>query len=238
MDLRARSWAKSISWRVLGILLMPVIILVVYNTVGQTAGALALWATIIFHSIRVVLYYFHERVWLRIKWGCSRGKVLWFTGLSGAGKSTIVEAAAKRLRGRGYKVQILDGDQIRSKFPGTGFSKIERDAHILRVGYMAALLEAHGVIVLCSFISPYRSTRNRVREMCSDFCEIHVNAALGTCIQRDPKGLYRKALAGEIKEFTGLSAPYEPPVAPELRLRTDNKSETLAACVRKVLSIV
>ena len=159
--------------------------------------------------------------------------VLWFTGLSGAGKSTIADRLAPLLTERGIPVERLDGDQMRDRFPGTGFTKPEREAHLLRVGYMAALLEKHGVTVLATFISPYADTRRKIREMCRNFVEVYVAAPLDICEQRDVKGLYRRARQGEIQNFTGISDPYEPPPQPELTL--DTASLTIEAAVTRTL---
>ncbi|SMO65431.1 adenylyl-sulfate kinase [Fodinibius sediminis] len=146
--------------------------------------------------------------------------VLWFTGLSGSGKSTISEKVYPALKELGYRVEHLDGDAIREIFPKTGFSKEERNAHVKRVGYIASRLQAHDVFVIGSFISPYREARDFVREMCGDFVEIHVSTPLEVCEERDVKGLYAKARKGEIDNFTGISDPYEEPENPELTIDT------------------
>lgn len=145
--------------------------------------------------------------------------VIWFTGLSGAGKSTIAELVLLALQHRGIPVEYLDGDRIRALFP-TGFSKEERDAHIARIGFIAHLLEKHGVTVIASFVSPYRAARDRVRAMCQRFIEVYVATPLEECERRDVKGLYKRARAGEISHFTGIDDPYEPPLHPELIIDT------------------
>jgi adenylylsulfate kinase len=146
--------------------------------------------------------------------------VLWFTGLSGSGKSTISENVYPVLKERGYRVEHLDGDAIREIFPKTGFSREERNAHVKRVGYIASRLQAHGVFVIGSFISPYKEARDFVRNMCEDFVEIYVSTPLEVCEARDVKGLYAKARQGEITQFTGIDDPYEPPENPELEIDT------------------
>ena len=154
--------------------------------------------------------------------GVAQGYVLWFTGLSGAGKTTVADLVEGTLRGRGAAVERLDGDAVREHLSkGLGFSRADRDTNILRIGYVAGLLSKHGVGVIISAISPYADTRARVRGMTQNFTEIFVDAPLEECMQRDVKGLYARALAGEIPEFTGISAPYEAPTRPELHLRTD-----------------
>ncbi len=163
------------------------------------------------------------------------GFTVWFTGLSGAGKSTIANALAKELRARGMKVEVLDGDVIRTNLSkGLGFSKEDRDTNVLRVGWVAEVLSRNGVAVLCALISPYRETRNKVRERIQNFVEVYVQAPLEEVIRRDVKGLYKKALAGEIKNFTGISDPYEPPENPEVVCNT--AEETLEESVQKVVN--
>lgn len=163
-----------------------------------------------------------------------RGVTLWFTGLSGAGKTTISQAVAKALREKGYPLEILDGDIVRQNLTkGLGFSKEDRDENIRRIGFVAHLLTRNGVIVLVSAISPYQEIRQEVREKIKDFVEVYVNAPLEVCEERDVKGLYKRARAGEIKAFTGISDPYEPPVNPEIECRTDK--EELSESVAKVL---
>ncbi len=146
--------------------------------------------------------------------------VLWFTGLSGSGKSTISEKVYPILKERGYRVEHLDGDAIRDIFPKTGFSREERTAHIKRVGYLASRLQAHGVFVIGSFISPYQDARDFVRDLCEDFVEIYISTPLEECERRDVKGLYEKARKGEITQFTGIDDPYEEPENPELEIDT------------------
>lgn len=150
--------------------------------------------------------------------------VLWFTGLSGSGKSTISERVYPILKERGYRVEHLDGDVIRDIFPKTGFSREERTEHIKRVGYLASRLQAHGVFVIGSFISPYRDARDFVRNLCEDFVEIYISTPLKECERRDVKGLYEKARNGEITQFTGIDDPYEEPENPELEIDTTDIS--------------
>jgi adenylylsulfate kinase len=150
--------------------------------------------------------------------------IVWFTGLSGSGKSTLADALCEKLHETGRSIEHLDGDALRVYFPKTGFSREERHQHIRRAGYIASLLEKHGVIVVASFISPYEESRKFVKEIGKDVMIIHVDTPIEICEKRDPKGLYKKARAGEIKQFTGLDDPYERPVNPDLRIRTDELS--------------
>ncbi len=150
------------------------------------------------------------------------GAVLWFTGLSGAGKSTLAEALVPRLRGAGKKVEVLDGDVVRTNLSkGLGFSREDRDTNIARIAFVANLLARNGVIVLVAAISPFRNARDDARALIGqNFVEIHVAPPLEECIKRDVKGLYKKAIAGEIAQFTGVSDPYEEPLTPEVKIDT------------------
>lgn len=150
--------------------------------------------------------------------------VLWFTGLSGSGKTTIASEIFQELQKRGLRVEHLDGDSIREIFPNTGFSKEEREIHIKRAGFLASKLEKHDVFVIASLISPYRETRDFVRIMCKKFIEIYISTPLEVCEKRDIKGLYKKARKGEIKKFTGIDDPYEPPLKPEIAIDTSNEN--------------
>ncbi len=150
-----------------------------------------------------------------------KGFTVWFTGLSGAGKSTLAELLFHELRKRDMNVELLDGDVVRTNLSkGLGFSKEDRDTNILRIGFVANLLTRNGVAVITSAISPYRDARNECRAMIKDFVEVYVFATVDECARRDVKGLYQKALAGEIKGFTGVDDPYEPPASPEIYIDT------------------
>jgi adenylylsulfate kinase len=154
-----------------------------------------------------------------------KGFTVWYTGLSGAGKSTLAEMLYHELRKRSMKVEMLDGDVVRTNLSkGLGFSKEDRDTNILRIGFVANLLTRNEVAVIVSAISPYRDTRGQVRAMIQDFVEIFVHATVEECAKRDVKGLYAKALAGEITGFTGVDDPYEPPQSPEIYVDTMNQS--------------
>ncbi len=164
------------------------------------------------------------------------GLTLWFTGLSGAGKSTIAGIVAGELRERGERVEVLDGDVVRTNLSkGLGFSKEDRDTNIRRIAFVANLLSRNGVVAITAAISPYREIRDEARELMGDrFVEIYVKASVGTCAERDVKGLYEKAFRGEIKEFTGVSDPYEPPVDPEVVL--DTEAEAVEESAARVLA--
>jgi adenylylsulfate kinase len=164
------------------------------------------------------------------------GLTLWFTGLSGAGKTTLSRRVASELRLRGFAVEVLDGDIIRENLSkGLGFNKQDRDTNIRRIGFVANLLSRNGVMTIVAAISPYREARNEVRAIHEGrFAEVFVGCALNVLIERDAKGLYKKALAGQIQNFTGISDPYEPPQNPDVTVRTD--LETPDECTARILS--
>jgi adenylylsulfate kinase len=165
------------------------------------------------------------------------GVVVWLTGLSGSGKSTICHAVHEVLIARGMSVEILDGDDLRKELTrDLGFSKEDRDENIRRIGYVAHVLSRHGVVVLVAAISPYRASRDRVRKTVGNFLEVYVDAPLDVCESRDPKGLYAKARAGEILSFTGIDDPYEEPLKPEVHC--DTFMEPLEESREKVLEAI
>jgi adenylyl-sulfate kinase len=164
-----------------------------------------------------------------------KGVTVWFTGMSGAGKTALAKPLEAELRRRGLKVERLDGDIVRQSLTrDLGFSKEDRDKNIERVTFVAKLLTRNGVATLCSFISPYRAVRANVREQVGNMVEVYCHAPLETLMERDVKGLYKKALAGEIENFTGISDPYEPPENPEVMI--DSSQETIEESLAKVLS--
>jgi adenylylsulfate kinase len=178
---------------------------------------------------------------LRIRRNGHRGAVVWLTGLSGAGKSTIAQALERELFERNINVYVLDGDNVRHGLNSNlGFSQVDRVENIRRVAEMANLMADSGQVVVTAFISPYRSDRARAREIAleggNDFVEVFVDAPLEVCEQRDPKQLYKKARAGEIKEFTGIDAPYEAPDDPEIVTRTADA--TLEESVATVVDVL
>ena len=164
------------------------------------------------------------------------GATIWFTGLSGAGKSTIADLVEAELRRRGEGVEVLDGDVVRTHLSkGLGFSKEDRDENIRRIGFVCNLLSRHGVFAIAAAISPYREIRDEVRAAAEGkFLEIYVSTPVDECARRDVKGLYAKAFAGEIKNFTGVSDPYEPPLNPELTIET--LSETPEQSAQRVIA--
>ncbi|MGZ5288686.1 MAG: adenylyl-sulfate kinase [Actinomycetota bacterium] len=165
-----------------------------------------------------------------------KGFTVWFTGLSGSGKSTIAEMLYHEFQARDLKTEILDGDEVRKNLSkGLGFSKEDRDTNILRIGFVANLLTRNGVTTICCPISPYKETRDACRELIGEFVEVYVHATVDEiAANRDPKGLYKKALAGEITGFTGVDDPYEVPENPELVV--DTESQTPEESLRAVLT--
>jgi adenylyl-sulfate kinase len=165
--------------------------------------------------------------------GVHKGFTLWFTGMSGAGKSTISRLLEERLQALGAKVEVLDGDVVRTHLSkGLGFNKEDRDENIRRIGFVCELLSRHGVIAIAAAISPYRAVRDEVRGRIGNFVEVYVECPIEVLAGRDVKGLYKKALAGELTQFTGVSDPYEPPLAPEVTVHSSK--ETPQESVEKI----
>ncbi|MBM7846475.1 adenylyl-sulfate kinase [Herpetosiphon giganteus] len=165
----------------------------------------------------------------------SQGYIIWFTGLSGAGKSTIAAALAEVLREREQRVEVLDGDVVRTHLSkGLGFSKEDRDTNVRRIGWVCDLVARHGGVAIAAAISPYRQTREEIRSSTARFVEVYIDCPLEVCIDRDVKGLYAKALAGEIPHFTGVSDPYEPPTNPEVVI--PSHAEALDASVARIIN--
>jgi adenylylsulfate kinase len=221
----SRSVAKAVSWRIFGTIVTTALVFVFTRrlVLSLAVGAVEFVA-------KIGLFWLHERLWDRLAWGKERiaPAVLWFTGLPASGKSTVADWVAGQLTARGLPVERLDGDAIRQIFPETGFTHDERDAHLRRIGYLASKLEAHGVFVVASFVSPYAASRRFIREVCHAFVEVYVSTPLEECERRDPKGLYARARRGEIANFTGISDPYEAPESPEVSIDTSRLSVAAA----------
>jgi adenylylsulfate kinase len=170
----------------------------------------------------------------------SHAPVIWLTGLPGSGKTTIAKALSPKLKGSGFKVELLDGDIVRKELsPELGFTKQDRELHARRVVYLCKLLSRNGIATIVSLISPYREFRRYARReinVDNNFYEVYVKCSLGTCMRRDPKGLYKKALAGEIKDLSGLQDPYEEPENPEVIV--DTEEQTSEECVNVILKRV
>ena len=216
-ETHTRSIAKAVSWRVFGTVATTLLVFLFTRRIALSIAV----AGVEFFS-KIGLFWLHERVWDRLRFGKKQldPKVLWFTGLSGSGKSTVADWVAESLKHRGLNVERLDGDSVRHIFPNTGFTHPERDAHIRRIGFLASKLEQHGVVVVASFVSPYEESREFVRSLCSSFVEIYVSTPIEECERRDVKGLYARARRGELENFTGISDAYEVPCSPDVVLDT------------------
>lgn len=165
----------------------------------------------------------------------SEGFILWLTGLSGAGKSTVSNALIPLLEARGKKVELLDGDVVRTHLSkGLTFSREDRDVNVRRIGWVADLVARHGGVALVAAISPFREVRDEIKRTYANVIEVYVNASVEECARRDVKGLYAKAMKGEIPNFTGVSDPYEPPLAPEVELLT--AAESVEQSAQKVIA--
>lgn len=233
-DTHHRTLIKTITWRIIA---FSVTFLVAYVLTKDLVLATSLG--VVANLIKMVAYYLHERVWNYFSFGQKRvpqkGFTLWFTGLPASGKSTLADALAQELREK-YMLHVerLDGDIVRQTIcRDLGFSKEDRQKNIERVTYVAKLLTKNQAAVITSFISPYEKSREKARKEIGNFIEVHTKCPLEVCIQRDPKGNYKKALAGEIKNFTGISDPYEEPENPEITVKTDQ--ENVEQCVDKII---
>jgi adenylylsulfate kinase len=228
-----RSAVKTISWRFWATVTTMIL---VYLFTGALTIAAAIGALEII--LKIILYFFHERLWDKIRFGKKEISpfVLWFTGLPGSGKTTLADTVAEKLSHNGLKIERLDGERIRNLFPQAGFSKNERNTHIRRVGHLASILSKNGTAVVASFVSPYREARDFVRGLCPNFIEVFLDTPLAVCEQRDAKGLYERARKGEITNFTGINDPYEAPQHPEITINTaDEPVETTADTIMRYL---
>jgi len=188
--------------------------------------------------LKMAIYFMHERGWDRIKWGRREVQpfVVWLTGLSGSGKTSIAREVAEKLRKTGLKVDHVDGETIRDLFPKTGFTRDEVNEHIERVGLLASRLENRGVCVVASFLSPYRESRDFVRDLCQNFIEVHVATPLEVCEERDYKNLFSRARRGEIRHLPGVDVEYEAPENPELVV--DTHPQTIEDASKKIMNHV
>lgn len=225
-ETKIRSVVKTISWRILATLTT---VALVYIFVGDTEIAFTVGGIEVF--LKMLVYFIHERVWDKLKFGKHEIKpfVVWITGLARSGKSKIGADLSKKLLEKGLKVEHLDGHSVRELFPQTGFTKKEVDQHIERVGYLASRLENRGVFVIATFLSPFKESREFVRNICKNFIEVHVSTPVDVCESNDEKGIYNRARNGEIHNFPGINAEYEVPDNPDLVIDTSNVSTEEAA---------
>lgn len=216
---------KALIYRVLGTLIT---VAGTYYFTGSIKTALSVGA--IDTVFKILLFWGYDSLWSTLTSEKRKPSIVWLTGLSGSGKTTLAKALQQKLLKKKHQVLLLDGDEIRTLFPGTGFDEQSRKQHILKVGQMAAYLQTQGITTIVSLISPYRSVRDEIRATAKNFIEVYVATPLEECERRDTKGLYAKARAGEIKQFTGIDAPYEEPLNPEIKLDTTNIA--INDCVR------
>jgi len=216
-----RSLVKGFSWRVVATTTTIIIVYIFFGRLDLAIAAGALeWIA------KIALYWAHERAWFKIKWG--RKKIepfnLWFTGLPLSGKTTIADAVYKELEKLDIPIERLDSKDIRDVIPDIGFTREDRNRHMHRIGHLIKTLQNNSVSTVCSFVSPYRESRKAIREMVKNNIVVYVKADIETCISRDTKGKYEKALKGELQNFTGVNDVYEEPQHAEIILDTDNTS--------------
>lgn len=230
---KSRSIVKTISWRILATITTFILVYIFTGNfnIAFTVGFLEVF-------LKMLIYFFHERAWDKIKFGRKEIKplVIWLTGLTSSGKNELAVEIVARLKKMGLKVDLLDGHSVRKFFPETGFSRDEVNSHIKRVGYLAKTLEKNGVIVVASFLSPYAQSRKQVRELCDNFNEIFVDATLDYCKNRDKDGVYSLFEQGKIKNLPGLDVSYEKPENPELILSPDVESKNVM--IKKIMNLV
>ncbi len=232
-EIKSRSVIKTLSWRIIatGTTVILVLIMTGRMDIAFTVGGFEVF-------LKMLFYFFHERGWDKIRWGKHEIKpfVVWITGLSGSGKTSVAKIVAEELKKIGLKHEHLDGETIRELLPKTGFSKHEVDEHIKRVGLLASRLENVGVFVVASFISPYRESRDFVRNICKNYVEVYLSTPVEICELREKNNLFRRARAGEIKNFPGVDVKYEAPQKPDLSIDTTHQTvdESAAEIMRFV----
>jgi adenylylsulfate kinase len=227
IDSKKRSIAKAITWRLIAITILAI---VAYLTTGNIKTTSLI--TLCYHSIQIFMFFIHERMWNFIKWGKTQGMFIQMTGLSGAGKTTLAKAVEKKLKAKGFKVEVIDGDEYRTGLcSDLGFSEEDRNTNIRRLGFVGKVLSRNNVVTIMSAINPYEKLRNELRLTCGAKT-VYISCPVETCIERDVKGLYKKAIAGEIENFTGISDPFEEPPFADLVIETNELS--LEASVEKL----
>ena len=226
LDTGKRSTAKAFSWRLTAIVVLGIVSYFVTSDLQKTSTI-----TIAYHAIQILLFFLHERVWNQVPWGKTKGIFVQMTGLSGAGKSTIAKAVQQSMQGKGYKVEVIDGDEYREGLcKDLGFSKEDRNTNIRRLGFVGKVLSRNDVITIMSAINPYEEVRAELRGMSNNTKTVFVDCDIETLKERDPKGLYRRALLPDdhpekIAKFTGISDPFDPPFVCDLKINTSKESE-------------
>lgn len=225
-ETKRRSILKAVSWRTWATMTTAAIVYMFTGrfTLAITIGCLEVFA-------KMGLYFFHERLWHRLRYGKKEipAFVVWFTGLPASGKKAIGDAVYRQLQQENLRVERLDSRDVRPLFPETGFSPDQVDAHIKRAGHLVAMLEKNKVIVVASFVSPYRSSRRFARQMARNFVEVHLNSCVEACEGRDTQGHYARARRGEYCYFPGVHVDYEAPQSPEISIDVDSLSTEQAA---------
>ncbi len=224
-----RSVLKTISWRFWATLTTVSLVLIF---VGRLDLALTVGGFEV--VLKLIIYFFHERFWDKIKYGKKEIKpsVIWLTGLARSGKSAIAKSVVEKLKEKGFKAEHLDGHTIRHFFPETGYSKYEVNEHIKRVGYLASKLEEQGIFVVASFLSPYKESRDFVKSICKNYMEVYVATPLKFCEEKDTTGIFQKARNGDVQNFPGINSPYEAPADGELNV--DISKETIEQAANKI----
>jgi adenylylsulfate kinase len=234
-DTNRRSIAKGISWRIFATLATIVIVYLLFGKLDLAiaAGAIEVIA-------KIILYWAHERLWVNVRWGRKRIEPfnLWFTGLPMSGKTTIADKVYKELQKLDIPLERLDSKDIRELIPDIGYSREERNQHIKRIGHLIATLQNNAISTVASFVSPYRESRKAIHDMVKNNVVIYIKADIETCIERDRKGTYEKALKGELKNFTGINDIYEEPQNADIIIDTDvmsidEASENIVKYVKK-----
>lgn len=232
IDTKKRNLVKAITWRVVASIVLGTLTWILTGSI-QAIGFMLLF----FNLIQICTYFLYERLWNHISWGRTSGIFIQMTGLSGSGKTTISRAVAKRLVKEGYKLEIMDGDEYRSELcRDLGFSKEDRNSNIRRLGFVGKVLARNRVIAIMAAINPYDEIRKELTALGPFVKLVHINCDIYTLIDRDPKGLYKKALSGEISNFTGISDPFEVPKNPDLVINTDK--ETLEQSTNKLYKFI
>jgi adenylylsulfate kinase len=216
-----RSIAKGVSWRFVATSTTMIIVYLFFGNL-ELAIATGLMETV----AKIALYWGHEKIWQRVRWGRKQIEPfnLWFTGLPLSGKTTIADKVYEELQKLDIPLERIDSKDIREMFPNAGYSRKERNRHIKRIGHLIQTLQKNSVSTVCSFVSPYKESRKLIREMVKNNIVVYVKADIDTCIKRDYKGVYDKALKGEIANFTGISDVYEEPLHAEITIDTDQTS--------------
>jgi len=225
-ETNTRSIVKGISWRIVA---TSTTIVIVYVFFGRLDLAIA--AGMIETVLKVALYWGHERLWFKVRWGKEKIEPfnLWFTGLPLSGKTTIADLVYEKLQALQIPIERIDSKDIRELIPDVGYSRADRNRHMKRIGHLIRTLQKNSISTVASFVSPYKESRKAIREMVKNNIVVYVKADIETCKKRDYKGVYKKALAGELQNFSGINDVYEPPKHAEIVIDTDQLSAEEAA---------